>query len=65
MPYDVSIGYGIDEPPKLVRIPRSQSDGSCTTIKEAKEWLLREFSYWYEEQVRDIEDLRASDVYQE
>lgn len=62
MPYDVSIGFGLDEPPKLLRISHSESDGSCMNIKDAKEWWLRELAYWYDEQCNDVKNLRAADV---
>ena len=37
MPYDVSPGYDFD-PPLLRRILPSESDGSCTNLRDAKAW---------------------------
>lgn len=65
MYYDVSTGYGSvswGEPPQLKRIRKDQSDGSCTNLKEAKEWWLRNFNEWCDNQLTDLEGLRASDI---
>lgn len=63
--YDVSTGYGSiswGEPPKLLKIPRSESDGSCLNLKEAKIWWLRNFDDWVDQMHYDLKGLRAADV---
>lgn len=61
MPYDVTGGYDFDAP-TLRRIYPHESDGSCTTLRDAKIWFLRELDDWVAQVKQDLKQMRASDV---
>lgn len=62
MHYDVGSGFDFGDPPFIRRILTSESDGSCTSLREAKVWYLRELDEWVVLMKQDIKQLRAGDI---
>lgn len=62
MHYDVGPGFSFGDPPIIRRLRANESDGSCTSLREAKVWYLRELDDWVIQTKQDLKELRAVDV---